>query len=305
MTTLVKIRKRLKDGFPYSLLELLNMTRHHRTIGARDRIFSLFSLDGENHAHSQMAIDYALSVEQVYINFAAYWLHRSRNLDLLSFAGAAVRHDFRLPTWVPSLGNLNMRSLDPEIASQPIAKGLQRLYNATSTTFASPEFAKHNTVLNLSGVHIGVINKAYHYPLSDLPLQNDQIIQWKELMKISAVSNQYRGKLENEVFWRTLLADQDFNNCTGPSRLNRRKIQEIRNNDTHRILASHTQALQCSLYGRIFMTSECGYVGLCPQFAESGDLIVLLHGGRMPYIIRPVYNSEEVSINHYELIGEA
>jgi hypothetical protein len=52
------------------------------------------------------------------------------------------------------------------------------------------------------------------------------------------------------------------------------------------------------------MTAENGYVGLCPEHAQSGDRILLLHGGRMPYVIRAWYNSDE-ELTRYILIGEA
>jgi hypothetical protein len=70
-----------------------------------------------------------------------------------------------------------------------------------------------------------------------------------------------------------------------------------------KILANHTQALRYSLEGRTFMAAENGYVGLCLKYAQSGDRIVLLYSGRMPYVIRPRYNSDE-ELTGYILIGE-
>jgi hypothetical protein len=304
LTTLVAIRRRLKSGLPYSLLELLVMTRHNKATEARDRVFALFPLDNEIYAHHPppFPIDYAIPIPQTYVRFAAYWLCRSRNLDLLSFAGVAAL-DSEFPTWLPDLRILKITSLDPGIASRPFARHFQRLYSATSTSFASPEFANDNTVLNLSGIHIGIINMVCRHSPSYLPPKIDQLLQWKESMKIPVVLNRYQGEPENQVFLRTLLADQDFNHSTGSSRLNWKR-QEIRNDDMHQILASHTQALQYSLEGRTFMTAETGYVGLCPEHAQSGDRIVLLHGGRMPYVIRPRYNSDE-ELTGYTFIGEA
>ena len=42
--------------------------------------------------------------------------------------------------------------------------------------------------------------------------------------------------------------------------------------------------------------SKKGYLGLVPSEAQSGDKVVLLSGGSLPFILRPV-------VNHFQLIG--
>lgn len=52
---------------------------------------------------------------------------------------------------------------------------------------------------------------------------------------------------------------------------------------------------------RLFATTS-GFVGLCPQEAEAGDLVVILFGGHVPYILR---QSTTLESRAYRLVGEA
>ena len=51
-------------------------------------------------------------------------------------------------------------------------------------------------------------------------------------------------------------------------------------------------------YGRCFFTSKQGYMGLGPQLASYGCVIVVLLGGRTPYILR------RDGKHHYRFVGE-
>lgn len=48
---------------------------------------------------------------------------------------------------------------------------------------------------------------------------------------------------------------------------------------------------------RSFTTTERGHIGLCPLIAEEVELICVLFGGNMPFLLRPVGDD-------YRLIGE-
>ena len=52
-------------------------------------------------------------------------------------------------------------------------------------------------------------------------------------------------------------------------------------------------------FGRSYFTMQGGYMGLGPNTLEENDLVVLLYGGDIPYILRP---REE---GGYVLVGEA
>jgi hypothetical protein len=50
--------------------------------------------------------------------------------------------------------------------------------------------------------------------------------------------------------------------------------------------------------GRRFFTTKNGYMGLCPSLARIDDQIVILLGGRTPFILR------KTKKNRYRFIGE-
>ena len=52
---------------------------------------------------------------------------------------------------------------------------------------------------------------------------------------------------------------------------------------------------------KLFRTEENRSLGLGPQSLEIGDLVCVLAGGRVPYLIRPV-NDED---NEAQFVGEA
>ncbi|KAK4160235.1 heterokaryon incompatibility protein-domain-containing protein [Cladorrhinum sp. PSN259] len=55
---------------------------------------------------------------------------------------------------------------------------------------------------------------------------------------------------------------------------------------------------------KCFFVTLDGRHGLCPWNAKEGDLITILHGGSVPYLLRPVGCGSETKGQKYELVGE-
>lgn len=53
---------------------------------------------------------------------------------------------------------------------------------------------------------------------------------------------------------------------------------------------------------RKFVVTEQGYIGWAPESAQRGDSIVLLSGGKLPYVLRPV-SKRFVRAGRVETIG--
>ncbi|KAF3005174.1 hypothetical protein E8E13_010644 [Curvularia kusanoi] len=70
------------------------------------------------------------------------------------------------------------------------------------------------------------------------------------------------------------------------------------------------QAVSISKEGRFYATTRTGYLGIVPNDARIGDCIVLMPGGKVPYVLRPVEDSDStehsglVEGGRYEFIGD-
>jgi hypothetical protein len=53
---------------------------------------------------------------------------------------------------------------------------------------------------------------------------------------------------------------------------------------------------------KLFVSEDEKWLGLAPMDAKPGDIIALLEGGPVPYILRPMIGKEA---GCYELIGDA
>jgi hypothetical protein len=46
-----------------------------------------------------------------------------------------------------------------------------------------------------------------------------------------------------------------------------------------------------TVFGRRFIKTEEGYIGFAPENCKKGDLITVLPGGDVPYVLRPKRNA--------------
>lgn len=109
-----------------------------------------------------------------------------------------------------------------------------------------------------------------------------------------------------EAFWRTLVADRDFD-LKGPPNPSHDfagrfeawigKNEGKANNEIYTRPYSDAAIWRC--IKRSFVTTEKGYLGLAPWGARKGDVICVLRGGDVPFVLR------EKEHGYWELVGEA
>jgi hypothetical protein len=49
--------------------------------------------------------------------------------------------------------------------------------------------------------------------------------------------------------------------------------------------------VQSGCVGRVLITTSKGYVGRGPEQVVNGDLVVLMPGGKVPYVLRPIHGA--------------
>lgn len=155
-----------------SALSLLTEFKGWSVTDARDRIFAFYSLlPPENQDREALCPDYSLSDSQVYIKFAYRYIHRNKNLDILSVAThpdegfRETTKDPELPSWVPDWRTNDRQDIEVfykmiravNLGTHIIA--FDGIYNASLGLEATPIDLEDSKTLYLNGVDVDRIEK--------------------------------------------------------------------------------------------------------------------------------------------------
>ena len=283
LTMLLGTRTLYQKGRLFNFFQQLLATRFYSCTDMRDRIYSFRGLFAPEDYADAPPIDYSLSPTFTFTKWSAYWLLKSRNLDLLSCLEPAVREE--APSWSCNPALLS-RPLDLGEWNRPFQTPPWRLYSATSGSAACPLFANKGLYLILSGVLVGAVRALGEQG-------QNAISHWRTTLGTLTTSSVHDT---NERFWRTVLADQKRPLFEYAQRLGEPSFDL---SNTASMLEHLSGAGLMHLKGRTFFLSSNDLIGLCPRLAQPGDHVVLLRGGRLPFILRPVMEQR------YRLIGEA
>ena len=285
-----------------------------------DRIFSIYplsliGLDPEAIAPG-MSVDYDLTPEAVFTNCSVYLLNQYRNLDQFSYIEHRLKtYAYKLPSWASTF----MSAKDDQISNhvddvaygdsiyltqrlrlppRPLVKGKfqpldgEDLYSACGTaTTANISFHLQNLVIE-KGVVVDRVSK-----FRDLYLYNEAHHSVLHTDQIALALDFYVTKFETiipEVFWRTIVADQwelgsrSSLNCWPSWDLN--VVRGMSPLPEYTVPSGLDFA-----QGRCIFKTDSNRLGLGPPNMREDDYIVVLPGGRVPFVFRRVYENVSVS----------
>ncbi|SCO91081.1 uncharacterized protein FRV6_15209 [Fusarium oxysporum] len=83
-----------------SLIHMLDLARHTKATDLRDKIFGLLGMaaDGSDFLH---LVTYSQNVEEVYQNFAKFFIERGQGISMLYQVDSRVSKTLDIPSWVP------------------------------------------------------------------------------------------------------------------------------------------------------------------------------------------------------------
>ena len=282
----------------------------------RDKIYALL---GFATAEERDAIppDYTKPLDQIQLEVSAHLLIESKRLITLQRGRGPS--SVGLPTWV-RLGS-SEQSYTPMIFP---AAG-RTPYSASANTIIHPVLSSDLKTITLCGstfdtiafVSPRVMPKALFESLWPLTCQ-----VWESCVEVfqAKYGNPYANTCgKAEAFWRTLILDrlvdwsgpppsafgQLFEVSTGCAQVPEEYVKSCKtasNDDIRaRYLYPFHRSILAHLSGRSFFITGKGYMGLVATIdgAEEGDLICLLAGGEVPFILR----SKGESL--YQFIGES
>lgn len=290
------------------LLALLMISLDLDATDPRDKVFALMQFWENADLESlpdEIRPDYSKNTEQVFADFTRWWIREHQSLRILSTVHTSVHRTWQRvaietspnlpndrPTWAM------WHSGSSTWAQGTLAYDPNCPYAASGTLHSErrllqqPE--KNGTVLSLEGIHIGYVSQIGLFPwIRTFTGRHRDLAQaFEDIFDPAGV----RGTWTPSGF---------TSNVSGPDQ----KGQLLDHLVAHEeFLLSHNGAVPCIspclLFGKDL--SDDRLRGLCPYMARKGDLIVVLVGGKVPYLIR---ESSECDSNvgqeaRYSFVGE-
>jgi hypothetical protein len=321
---LLFLRAWIQENSPNSmkLLELLRIGSNFECKDIRDKVYAVLGLASNT---LEIQPDYEKGEAEVLTDTARRILRTSSNLDLLNYV--SYTKEIKLPSWVPDWSLPKSKFfLDTKFKSAPEAG-----YCASANTTSEVDLDTCDSVL---GVH-GAIMDSIRCRAGDPTIRVSQIVQepnlilveYPRMMKVirkiceelsrqtcsDYIPAQLLGPMSRTVTaGRAVLRDvEDRNISTLYSAFsnlclykyetalsNRDRLQLPQQHD----MTTHAEGLEFLKYsliteGRSLCVTTSGRICLTPFETRVGDSVAILHGGKTPYVLRPV-------VDDFEFIGE-
>jgi hypothetical protein len=288
--------------FPRTLLSIVLTFGIWEATQPVDRIYGLLNIAEDA---KDFPVAYTKSLDEVSIDFAHYIITRNKSLLILSAALGDSMDFYRIST-----ENVPIRTLPSWIMDIskhiPAASGLalcgMTLYNACGI-MAEPfcQFSPDKRRLAAGGWLIdtvNVLNAVSPTTDSETPRQRwvRDVHRWAPEDGMKRLYSPTNETFLN-AYWRTITADRKQDKRIVPQDIEGPTWYERYQSLEERTVPDE----EVTLAGWRFGTSKCGIFCMFPPAAEEGDLIVILCGGKIPYLLRPLKQGGD----EYKLVGEA
>ncbi|PQE20174.1 Heterokaryon incompatibility protein [Rutstroemia sp. NJR-2017a BBW] len=282
---------RTQKPYYMDLFILLERFRHCLATDERDKVFALLGLASSSLAQEKVVRvtpDYSKPAIDVFKSLALQYISKRKNLDIICHA--SLCNHVPIPSWAPSWSwydrglSVLPKRLILNARHEPMYRCCGNLELDRELLFGT-ELSGDRLWLN--GFKFDVVSVIGRVASLELPINGatDLLKEWRSMSEIC--SQTYGSNLE-EDFRRTLLAD-----ALGEKRY---QIQSaVAANETDGNASVRQAAMK-----RAFFVTEKGYMGLGPLSMVEGDLVYVLSGGQVPFILRPTISAEG-----FALVGES
>jgi Heterokaryon incompatibility protein (HET) len=299
---------------------VLHYARRYNAADPRDRVYAMLNIPEFAAAWKPYgAADYTLSTEEVFRNIAEITLRDEKDLLLFSY----ISHQGEVipsPSWIPRW--------DIPTTSDSIWWSSMNHWNACGSRKLSLPETLDSKVFTVSGIEIFTITSCQKVPQIELGLNRSKhSADPSERASLAEAWRQFLGltkSYQNEedligAYSQTLRCGLDeYSKPTGSDKMEGQKLMaylvmacgdkaplspELQKIGEEQ-LASTSQYKMSYLgwvYGwaayRTFFVTKDGQIGMGPDNLQEGDVVCVLFGGMVPFILRP-------EDGHYLLVGE-
>jgi len=289
------------------LLDMLRKTTRYETSQPRDKIFALLGLVREGEDQNPPALispDYGKPQNELYLDITLKLLDKYRTLAPLSFVEhKSLDQEEIVPTWVPRW-HIAPAGFVGANRSPP-------LYGASAQAERHMHWTANDTTLTIRGLRVSTIawcGEMMTFPIDEPYEEMACRAAWKRLNSRADRSESPTNHSPIDVFIRTSTAgvadlegtklaeaDQtyDFQSrmhfgrilpTVLPSRFSDRLKSTLIRDQTRWDFAA---LVRSACKNRRYVLSEDGHFCLAPGCAREGDLVVVLFGGELPFLLRP------------------
>ena len=319
------------------ILEVFLKALDLKATNPRDKLFALLAFGHEtceaDRIPSLLRPDYSKPLENVMADFTRWWILEYRSLDILSFIHCQATRAWRRTLWDedPRLGTPILSGPSWALGTDGYAQcspiTLRQQFPSilpTGVVNAEPDEDlirlkddSNPLELALRGYKVGEIVALGHPP------QEMISAQYKDKQMLAAAFNRLFDPSARMGVW--LLQGVNYHEENWDPQALEDMLSDHTQAHFSYVPASWQQTLLPTADGgsgymyyetidlpscveRCFFVFSNGRYGLCPWRAQGGDVVALLHGGGVPYLLRPVpdhpRSEGDAGNNRYQLVGE-
>jgi hypothetical protein len=288
------------------LLELLERVRGYQTTDPRDKVYALLGLL-DNSRDLDIRADYTKSTESLFAEVTRTIIEHSSSLEILSYAAKTSprqQASYSLPSWVPDW--TQRRTIIPLWS---------RLFQADRNSVVQLRRGKEAAKLHLAAVLAQSSLQLYESPWLDQEWASDGIefcdkrmaVQFgKDVVKkldLWAVAEMLADYSGNKSSWKDVLGSWACAGAmltAGNEWVKYDPSWRIENETNSQAAEAYYVSVAMRTGGRRAFCTDKGGLGIGPSSAKHGDVIAVLPGGRVPFILRQSTHKS----NEFLIIGE-
>ncbi|KPM43951.1 hypothetical protein AK830_g2591 [Neonectria ditissima] len=307
------------------ILGAISLFRTRHCTDPRDRVFGISGLHvkGGEKPQSLVPTDYAASTALVYRNLAMAVIEASQTLDVLSHvlrSSAVQQRTAGLSSWVP---DWDAAMDDPYHLIYRERMTYMRHFGAAGDTKPVWKLNGSGSVTTRGFQTTKIVATAPGYPGSNSTTGGKALLDtWRKLAGLPSDPNAQSPKGETDearrewAFQRSLCGNISLQQWAGDSCNYSRAYHTWYAWFTHEESASlpsearenareFDYLVQTTSLARRFFVTEDGRLGFGPESAQAGDVVAILSGGKVPYVLRSVASSEDSGVSVFEFLGDA
>lgn len=306
------------------LLQWMATTQNFKSTLRCDKIYALLGISYED-TRAAIIPDYSYRTSDslLYTRVTAHLLMQCRSLLPLQLGLHGKADDLTLPSWVSDLLTLQAGPITLQFRSEYIACGRYRSMTPRFLPdFEHPSSCPEDASLVLKGVVVDQVDiiepmpEVPIYPGTDFDEDEETLMLRHELTRLTCgrwltivnahFSNHHTDlTAEREeyytAFWRTIIADRLFDGTGPPGPEFSQHFQDWQAGMVTKGAIEFRNAAVMHCVCRSFILTGGGRSGLAPTATRTGDLVCLLRGGDVPFVLR----REDMRKGCYRFVGEA